>query len=111
MRIGTVKFHKKQKNKNLSSSIAIENIYSAMLFFTAVAWGAVLYIFTPIVQESESIILVIFPLSVLVGGVTKMALSKKASLAYTVGVILIFTSFFIFNWSSISLIDSLCKVN
>ena len=98
IRLGFVAIHKKEILKGK----VLENTYAGVLFITAAAWGCVIYLYFPLSTEFEIAFPLIFPLSVLVGGVTKMGQSHRSSLSYTFGVISFFTSYYIVNWSSAS---------
>lgn len=81
-----------------------EKIYSIVLLINSIIWGAATFAFYPLTSGIEQFAALLFPIAILVGGLTRMTLSKLSGISYTLGLLITYDMFFVLNWSSVSLV-------
>ncbi|MCB0421622.1 MAG: hypothetical protein KDD61_11540, partial [Bdellovibrionales bacterium] len=87
-----------------------ENHYALLILFSAAIWGLSLFVFYPHAQNEDLVIPAIIPIGVLISALANLGTSKKVSYAFIGGLLSTYIAYFIFSWSSLSIVMTITGV-
>jgi signal transduction histidine kinase len=88
LRFLLIKYYHKKLSADLAFKVKIEWIYSTLLIFTGLQWGLTSFLFLDHLSGLGVLILLLMVYGVLFGGLTASTSSMRASISFTLAVIL-----------------------